>query len=214
VLGGLVATLGKLARDVALLAQTEVAEAFEPAAPGRGGSSTLPHKRNPVASSIALAAAVRAPGLVATMLTAAVQEHERGLGNWPAEWDVLPELCELASGALAAMRTVVEGLDVDAARMRANLDVTHGQILAEAVQMALAPKIGRGEAHTLVAEIGKAAAASGIALGDALKRDVRVTRWLDAAAIDRLMDPAHYLGMAGAFVDRVLAAPDPSRRER
>jgi 3-carboxy-cis,cis-muconate cycloisomerase len=209
-LGSLVATLGKLARDVALLAQTEVAEAFEPAAPGRGGSSTLPHKRNPVAASIALAAAVRAPGLVATMLSAAVQEHERGLGNWPAEWDVLPEICELAAGALAAMRVVVEGLDVDAARMRANLAITQGQILAEAVQMALAPKIGRGDAHALVAEVGKSAAASGLALGDALKRDARVTRWLDAAAIDRLMEPAHYLGMAGAFVDRVLArgAPD------
>jgi 3-carboxy-cis,cis-muconate cycloisomerase len=140
------------------------------------------------------------------MLTAAVQEHERGLGNWPAEWDVLPELCELAAGALAAMHAVVDGLDVDAARMRANLAITHGQILAEAVQMALAPNIGRGDAHALVADLGKAAAASGIALGDALKRDTRVTRWLDGAAIDRLMDPAHYLGMAGAFVDRVLAA--------
>lgn len=216
VLGGLVATLGKLARDVALLAQTEVAEAFEPAAPGRGGSSTLPHKRNPVASSIALTAALRAPGLVATMLAAAVQEHERGLGNWPAEWDVLPELCELAAGALVAMRTVVEGLDVDTSRMRANLAITQGQILAEAVQMAIAPRIGRGEAHALVADIGKAAAASGTALGEALKRDARVTRWLDAAAIDRLMDPAHYLGMAGAFVDRALAAnpDDMTRRDR
>jgi len=211
-LGSLIATLGKVARDVALLAQTEVAEAFEPAAPGRGGSSTLPHKRNPVASSIALAAAVRAPGLVATMLAAAVQEHERGLGNWPAEWDVLPELCELAAGALAAMRAVVEGLDVDAAQMRANLAVTHGQILAEAVQMALAPSIGRGDAHALVAGIGKAAAARGVALGEALKNDARVTRWLDGAAIDRLMDPAHYLGMAGEFVDRALAVKphDPS----
>ena len=146
-LGFLVATLGKLARDVSVLAQAEVAEAFEPAVPGRGGSSTLPHKRNPVGCAVALAAAIRVPNLVATMLAAAVQEHERGLGNWPAEWDTLPAICELAAGALAAMGEVVAGLDVDAKRMRANLDVTHGQIVAEAVQMAPAPALGRDVAR-------------------------------------------------------------------
>jgi 3-carboxy-cis,cis-muconate cycloisomerase len=205
-LGGVTATLGKLARDISLLAQTEVAEVFEPAAAGRGGSSTLPHKRNPVGCAIALAAAVRAPHLVATMMSAAVQEHERGLGDWPAEWDTLPDLFELAAGSLAAMTAVVEGLDVDPARMRANLDLTRGQILAEAAQMALAVHVGKDVAHALVAEIGKRATTSGGALGDALKADVRVTRWLDAGAIDRLMDAANYLGMSGEFVDRVLAA--------
>ncbi|MEP7061818.1 MAG: 3-carboxy-cis,cis-muconate cycloisomerase [Betaproteobacteria bacterium] len=204
--GGLIASLGKLARDIALLAQTEVGEAFEPAAEGRGGSSTLPHKRNPVGCAVALAAAVRAPHLVATMLGAAVQEHERGLGNWPAEWDTLPALFELAAGALDAMIQVVEGLDVDVARMRANLDLTHGQIMAEAVQMALAAHVGKASAHALVAEIGKRAAGEARPLGDALKRDPRVTQWLDARAIDRLMDPLHYLGQSAAFVDRVLAA--------
>ncbi len=202
---GLVATLGKLARDVSLLAQTEVAEAFEPAAPGRGGSSTLPHKRNPVGCAVALAAAVRAPQLGATMFQAAVQEHERGLGDWAAEWDTLPALFELAAGSLAAMAAVVAGLDVDVARMRANLDLTHGQILSEAVQMALAVHIGKHDAHALVGEIGKRAAQDRRGLGAALKADTRVTRWIDAAAIDRLMDPANYLGMAGVFVDRVLA---------
>ena len=125
-LGILTATLGKLARDIALLAQSEVAEAFEPAAPGRGGSSTLPQKRNPVAASIAIAAAVRVPHLVGTMLAAAVQEHERGLGNWPAEWDTLPEIVLLAAGALDAMAETVAGLDVDPARMRANLEQSNG----------------------------------------------------------------------------------------
>ena len=206
VLGAITATLGKLARDISLLAQTEVAEVFEPATAGRGGSSTLPHKRNPVGCAIALAAAVRAPHLVATMMSAAVQEHERGLGDWPAEWDTLPDLFELTAGSLAAMTAVVEGLDVDPARMRTNLDLTRGQILAEAAQMALAVHVGKNVAHTLVAEIGKRAMAGGDALGDALKADVRVTRWLDAGAIDQLMDPANYLGMAGEFVDRVLAA--------
>ncbi|HEY5366456.1 MAG TPA: 3-carboxy-cis,cis-muconate cycloisomerase [Casimicrobiaceae bacterium] len=205
-LGGLAATLGKLARDVALLAQTEVAEAFEPSAPGRGGSSTLPHKRNPVGCAVALAAALRVPHLVATMFCAAVQEHERGLGDWAAEWDTLPALFELTAGALAAMVAVVEGLDVDTARMRANLDLTRGQLMSEAVQMALAVDIGKQDAHALVAEIGRHAAREGRALGVALKADARVGRWLDAAAIDRLVDPANYLGMSAAFVDRVLAA--------
>jgi 3-carboxy-cis,cis-muconate cycloisomerase len=140
------------------------------------------------------------------MLAAAVQEHERGLGDWPAEWDVLPDLCELAAGALAAMAGVVEGLDVDAARMRANLDATHGQILAEAVQMALAAHTGRDVAHALVADVAKDATRTGTDLGAALKADARVTHWLDARAIDALMDPAQYLGLAGTFVDRVLAA--------
>jgi 3-carboxy-cis,cis-muconate cycloisomerase len=206
VLGGVAATLGKLARDVSLLAQTEVGEAFEPAAQGRGGSSTLPHKRNPVGCSIALAAAVRAPHLVAAMMSAAVQEHERGLGDWPAEWDTLPALFELVAGALAAMITVVEGLEVDAARMRANLDLTQGQILAEAVQMALAVHVGKDSAHAMLADIGLRAARERRPLGDLLKGDPRVTRWLDSGAIDRLLDPAHYLGVAGELVDRVLAA--------
>jgi 3-carboxy-cis,cis-muconate cycloisomerase len=204
-LGNLIATLGKLARDVSLLAQTEVGEAFEPSAPGRGGSSTLPHKRNPVGCAVALAAATRAPGLVATMMAAAVQEHERGLGDWAAEWDTLPALFELAAGALAAMIEVVEGLDVDAGRMRANLDITQGRILAEAVQMALAAHVGRDTAHALMAEIGKRAARDHRSLRSAIEDEPRVTRWLDAAAIAALMDPINYLGSSAAFVDRALA---------
>ena len=204
-LGMLAATLGKLARDLSLLAQTEVAEAFEPAAPGRGGSSTLPHKRNPVGAAVALGAAVRVPGLVATMLSAAVQEHERGLGNWPAEWETLPELVMLTAGALDAMAEVVAGLDVDAARMRANLELTQGQIFAESAQMALAPAIGRDAAHALVGHACRRAAAEGAHLRDILLQEPQVAAVLDRAAIERLFDPARYLGESAAFIERALA---------
>ena len=210
-LGMLTATLGKLARDLALLAQTEVGEAFEPAATGRGGSSTMPQKRNPVGASIALAAAVRVPGLVSTMLCAAVQEHERGLGNWPAEWETLPDIALLTAGALAAMIEVAEGLEVDAGRMRSNLDLTHGLIFAEAVQMALAPKLGRDAAHTLVAGACRRAAADNVHLRDILVREPTVAALLDAQALDRLFDPARYLGEARAFIERTLRAyPAPA----
>ena len=205
-LGMLTATLGKLARDVSLLAQTEVGEAREPAAPGRGGSSTMPQKRNPVGASIALAAAVRVPGLVSTMLTAAIQEHERGLGNWPAEWDTLPEIALLASGALAAMVEVAEGLEIDATRMRANLEITQGLIFAEAVQMALAPKIGRDTAHSLVASACRRATAESAHLRDILAQEPGVSRFLDAQALDRLFDPVEYLGESRGFIERALAA--------
>ncbi len=203
-LGMITATLGKLARDVSLLAQTEVAEAFEPAAPGRGGSSTMPHKRNPVGAAVALAAAVQVPGLVATMLSAAVQEHERGLGDWPAEWDTLPQIAMLTAGALDAMTAVVAGLDVDAERMRANLELTQGQIMAEAVQMALAPALGRDVAHSLVGAACKRAAASKRHLRDELGDDAKVRAVLDAGALARLFEPLSYLGSADTFIDRVL----------
>ena len=204
-LGIMTATLGKLARDVALLAQSEVAEAFEPAAPGRGGSSTLPQKRNPVAASVAIAAAIRVPHLVGAMLAAAVQEHERGLGNWPAEWDTLPEIVLLAAGALDAMVETVTGLDVDAARMRANLEQSKGQILAEAAQMALARALGRDVAHRLVRDASAQALREGRHLKDVLANDPQVRAVIDDAALARLFDPANYLGSTGVFIDRVLA---------
>ena len=188
-LGMLTATLGKLARDMSLLAQSEVGEAQEPALPGRGGSSTMPQKRNPVGAAIALEAAVRVPGLVSTMLSAAVQEHERGLGNWPAEWATLPEIALCASGAVVAMVEVIEGLDVDADRMRANLDITQGLIFAEAVQMALAPSIGRGTAHSLVASACRRASAEHAHLREILAQEPDVTRVLDAQALAQLFDP-------------------------
>jgi 3-carboxy-cis,cis-muconate cycloisomerase len=204
-LGLVVATVGKLARDLALLAQTEVGEASEPAKVGRGGSSTMPQKRNPVGAAIALAAAVRVPGLVATMLTAAVQEHERGLGNWPAEWDTLPEIVLLTAGALDAMANIVEGLDVDVARMRANLEMSQGQILAEAVQMALAPSLGRDVAHDVVALASRRALTERRHLRDVLSEEPSVAAVLDRAALARLFDPQSYLGATDAFIERALA---------
>lgn len=206
VLGMLAATLGKLGRDLALLAQTEVAEVFEPAAPGRGGSSTMPQKRNPVGASAAIAAAVRIPGLVATMLSAAAQEHERGLGNWPAEWETLPEIALLVAGALAAMVDVAPGLDVDADRMRANLEVTQGQVFAEAVQMALANAIGRDRAHALVADACRRAARERVHLRDVLRAIPEAASALDEATLARLFDPGNYLGESSRFIERALAA--------
>ena len=203
-LGMLTATLGKLARDLSLLAQTEVGEADEPAAPGRGGSSTMPQKRNPVGASIALAAALRVPGLVATMLQAAVQEHERGLGNWPAEWETLPQIVMLTAGALDAMAEVAEGLDIHVDRMRANLDLTHGLIFAEAVQMALAPAMGRDAAHSLVAGACRRASAQRAHLRDILENEPRVNDVLGREAIAHLFDPAAYLGQSRAYVERAL----------
>lgn len=203
-LGMLTATLGKLARDLSLLAQTEVGEADEPAAPGRGASSTMPQKRNPVGASIALAAAVRVPGLVATMLHAAVQEHERGLGNWPAEWETLPQIVMLTAGALDAMAEVAGGLDIHADRMRANLDLTHGLIFAEAVQMALAPAIGRDAAHSLVAGACRRAGERRVHLRDILENEPRVNEVLDREAIGRLFDPTAYLGESRAYIERAL----------
>ena len=210
VLGLLVGTLGKIARDVSLLMQTEVGEVFEPTGspgmPARGGSSAMPHKRNPVSASAVLAAALRAPGLVATLLTAMVQEHERGLGNWAAEWTTLPQLFELTAGALHQTRFMLSGLEIDAERMRANLEATGGLILAEAVKMALVAHVGGPEAHGLVETACKQAIGQRRHLREVLAEIPRVSAVLDAKALDALFDPAKYLGAAGEMIDRVLAA--------
>jgi 3-carboxy-cis,cis-muconate cycloisomerase len=212
-LGLLAGTLGKIGRDLSLLAQTEVAEAFEPAAEGRGGSSAMPHKRNPVAAAVLLAAAARAPGLVATMLAAMVQEHERGLGGWHAEWETLPELCTLVAGAVAVAAEAIAGLEVDAARMRANLDASRGQIFSEAAAMALAARIGRPQAREVVERASRRAATAGRPLREMLAEEPLAARHLTSAELDRIFDPAQGLGEATAFVDRVLAARRGSRKE-
>ncbi|WP_119421441.1 3-carboxy-cis,cis-muconate cycloisomerase [Desertibaculum subflavum] len=203
-LGLLAGTLGKIARDVSLCMQTEVAELYEPAGEGRGGSSTMPHKRNPIAAATVLAAAVQAPQLVATCLGAMVQEHERAVGAWQAEWVALPELCRLAGGALRHTSELIAGLEVDPARMRANLDATRGLIMAEAVQMALGEKLGRLKAHDLVEAACKRAVREGRHLRDVLAEDPVVRGELDQAALARLFEPTAYLGVADALIDRVL----------
>src|SRR5579859_2825107 len=205
-IGLLTGTLGKIAKDMSLLMQTEMAEAFEPAAPGKGGSSTMPHKRNPVGAAVVLAAATKVPALVSVMLAAMVQEHERGLGNWHAEWETLPEICMLCAGALAQTVQMIEGMEIDTARMRHNLDATHGLILAEAVSAALAPKIGRDTSHQLIESACRRAIEQQKPLRDVLAKDTKVSKLLSPSDLDRLLDPANYLGVAGQFIDRVLAS--------
>jgi 3-carboxy-cis,cis-muconate cycloisomerase len=212
-LGLLIGTLGKMARDLSLLMQTEVAEAFEPDVEGRGGSSTMPQKRNPVSAAVALAAAVRAPGLVATVLSSMVQEHERGLGGWHAEWETLPELSSLAAGALRQMVETIEGLEVDPERMRANLDATKGGILAEAAAMALAARIGKQEAHQVVELASRRARETGRRLVDVLGEDPVASAHLTARDLAALFEPRNYLGESVRFVDRVLAARRRRREE-
>ena len=204
-LGLLAGTLGKMARDTSLLAQTEVGEAFEPDEPGKGRSSTLPQKRNPVGASVALAAATRVPGLVATMLAAMPQEHERGLGGWQAEWETLPEVACLTAGALAQMTQVVESMELDSDRMRANLDLTHGAICAEAVALALALSVGKSEAHRLVREASHRALTQQTPLREALAAMPEVTARLSGDDLDRLCDPASVTGPAERLIQRVLA---------
>ena len=205
-LGLICGGLAKLATDVILLAQTEVGEVAEPYVAGRGASSTMPQKRNPIASEYILAATRTVQALVPVMLGAMAQDHERATGPWQGEALAIPQAFVLTHGALLHARAIAEGMVVDAGRMRQNLDLTHGLIVAEAVMMGLAPHLGRGEAHHVVKHACDIALAERLPLADALERDPAVSSRLDRAAIERMTDPASYLGSAGAFVDRVLAA--------
>lgn len=205
-LGLCTGTLGKIARDISLHMQTEIAEVFEPAGPGRGGSSAMPHKRNPVSCGIVLSAATRIPGLVSTMLSAMVQEDERGLGNWQAEWETLPEIFRLTGGALKQMVAIIPHLEVDAVRMKRNLEVTSGLIFAEAVTAALAPKIGKAAARELVETASRKAADLRKNLREILAQDRTVIEHLTIEDLDNLFMPVNYLGAAEEFVDRVIHA--------
>jgi 3-carboxy-cis,cis-muconate cycloisomerase len=205
-LGLISGTLAKIATDIILLAQTEVGEVAEPYVAGRGQSSTMPQKRNPIASEYILAAARMVQGLVSVMQGAMAQDHERATGPWQAEALVLPQAFALTHGALLHTRAIAEGMVVDAARMRANLDITHGLIVSEAVMMGLAPVLGRGEAHHVVKHACDIALSENVSLADALERDPVVSSGLDRAAIERLIDPANYLGSTQGFIDRVIAA--------
>jgi 3-carboxy-cis,cis-muconate cycloisomerase len=212
VLAILAGTCGKIARDVSLMMQTDVAEAFEPSGEGRGGSSTMPHKRNPVAAATALAAATMAPNLAATIFAAQVQDHERSAGPWHAEWPTLPTLQLVTSGALAAIVDIAEGLEVDAARMRVNLDATHGLIMAESVTMKLAEKIGKAEAHHLIEAASKKAVAEKKDLREVLTQDPKVTAHLDPGKITELFEPMAYQGVSQTLIDRLLASLDPNNK--
>jgi 3-carboxy-cis,cis-muconate cycloisomerase len=204
-LGLLVGSLGKMARDIALLTQSEVAEVAEPSAPGRGGSSSMPQKRNPVGCATVLAAAMRVPALVSVLLSAMTQEHERGLGGWQAEWETLPEVFLLTAGALFQSRQVVVGLRVDTERMRANLDATGGLCYAEAVSTALARAIGRAAAHELVESACRRAREGGRPLLDVIMSAPEITAHLSAAELKSLFDPQQHVRAAARLVDGALA---------
>ena len=205
VLGLIAGSLGKLGRDVSLLMQTEAGEVFEPSAPGKGGSSTMPHKRNPVGAAVLIGAATRVPGLISTLFSAMPQEHERSLGLWHAEWETLPEICCLVSGSLKQALLMAAGLEVDAERMTRNLDLTQGLVLAEAVSIVLAQRVGRDTAHHVLEQCCKRAVAQQRHLRAVLGEEPQVTAQLSGAELDHLLDPAHYLGQARTWVERAVA---------
>ncbi|CAI8908149.1 3-carboxy-cis,cis-muconate cycloisomerase [Pseudomonas sp. IT-P100] len=205
VLGLIAGSLGKLGRDISLLMQTEAGEVFEPSAPGKGGSSTMPHKRNPVGAAVLIGAATRVPGLLSTLFSAMPQEHERSLGLWHAEWETLPEICCLVSGSLKQALLVADGLEVDVERMARNLDLTQGLVLAEAVSIVLAQRVGRDTAHHLLEHCCKRAVAEQRQLRAVLGDEPQVTAELSPAELDDLLDPAHYLGQSRTWVERAVA---------
>ena len=198
-------SLAKIATDVILLAQTEVGELSEPYVPGRGGSSTMPQKRNPIASEYVLAAARAVQALVPVMQGAMAQDHERATGPWQAEPLALPQAFVLTHGALVQIGEIAAGMVVDTERMAKNLGATGGLIVAEAVMMGLAPMLGREAAHHAVKHACDRALSERITLADALADERAVTDKLDRAAIERLTDPAGYLGSTFVFIDRILA---------
>ena len=198
-------TLGKLCMDVKLMMQTEVGEVYEPFAHGRGSSSTMPQKRNPISSCYIHAAISVVRQHAAALMDAMVADHERSTGPWEIEWIVLPEAFCLMAGALKQSRFVLEGLEVDAAKMRENIDMTGGLVMSEAVMMGLGNYIGREYAHDLVYDICREAVKQKRPLLDLLCEHPEINKHLDRAALAALCDPANYLGQSGLMVDRVLA---------
>lgn len=199
------ATLAKAANEVAILMRSEVGELSEPFETGRGASTTLPQKRNPIACEPIIANAHRLRDLASSQLCAMVQEHERGVGQMHIEWMVVPDSFILLSGSLHHARFILEHLVVDAGAMRRNLDLGGGLLMSEAVMMGLAPKVGKAEAHHLVYAAAARAMDGGLSLRDALLADQAVMQHIDATALDALLDPANYTGCAGEMVDAVLA---------
>jgi 3-carboxy-cis,cis-muconate cycloisomerase len=208
VLAVLTGTLAKLGRDVALLMQSEVGEVFEGGSDGRGGSSTMPHKHNPVGSAALVAIHAKMPELVATMLHAMPQEHERGLGLWQAEWDAVPEAFRLASSSIGYATEILDGLKVDVGQMRANLEATRGLPLAEAVSGVLAPKIGRAAAHEVLRRAVDRAGTEGLHLSEVLQQMPEVQAHLSGAEVDALLDASNYLGSAQRYIARAVGDDD------
>lgn len=206
--GVLTGSLGKIARDISLLMQAEIAELAEPGGNGRGGSSTMPHKRNPIACTLTLAAAQRVPGLVASFLSGMVQEHERGAGGWQAEWPTVGSIIQATGLAVASMAEVAEGLTVNAARMRSNIEATHGAIFAERAMMLLGAKLGRDVAHKILQDALKKSTNEKRHLSEVLAKIPEVANHLDRTALRRLESPEQYLGSAEIF-RKALLSPKP-----
>jgi 3-carboxy-cis,cis-muconate cycloisomerase len=205
-LGVVAGAMAKIAGDVTLLAQTEVGEASEDAVPGKGGSSAMPQKRNPVDATNAIASARLAIGEVPVILSAMAQEHERAVGGWQAEWVAVPNLFRYTASAVEHVRGMIGGLQIDPARMSANLDLTGGLIMAESLTMALATHVGRPEAQRIVKALCDRAVKSGMHLRQAAKEEVQVQSILSPEEIDWALDPAAYLGSTNAFIDQALAS--------
>ena len=203
-LGLVTGTCGKIAFDVKLLMQTEVEEVQEPFHQGRGSSSTMPQKRNPISSVYITAQVAIVKQLTAALLEAQVEDHERATGPWEIEWIVLPEIFMLAAGALAQTRFVVEGMQVNATKMRDNLDMTRGLIMSEAVMMGLGDRMGRNYAHDVVYDVCREVVKTGRPLVDLLLENKEIAQHADRRTLEKLTDPANYLGVAGEMVDRVL----------
>lgn len=204
-LGIVAGAMAKIATDVILLAQTEVGEAREAAAPGKGGSSAMPQKRNPVDAIEARAAARLALGLVPLLLAGMEQEHERAAGAWHTEWAALPDLLGYTSGAVEHTRACIAGLQVDVARMRKNLDATGGLALSESLMMALAPSVGKNEAQRLVKSLLQQMPTDTTPLLAAALADSQLRAVLSAEQITAALDPAAYLGSTQTYIDRALA---------
>ena len=204
-LGMVGGSLGKIAMDVKLMMQSEVGEVYEPFAPGRGSSSTMPQKRNPISSCYIHAAVSVVRQHAASLMDAMIADHERSTGPWEIEWIALPEAFCLTAGALKQTKFVLAGLEVDAARMRANIDITEGLVMSEAVMMGLGPYIGREYAHDLVYDLCRDAIKTKQPLLELLAAHPEINKHLDRVALARLCDPANYLGQAGVMVDKVLA---------
>jgi 3-carboxy-cis,cis-muconate cycloisomerase len=204
-LGLVTGTLGKISMDVKLMMQTEVQEVYEPFSEGRGSSSTMPQKRNPISSAYIHACVSMVRQHVAALLDAMVEDHERSTGPWEIEWIALPEIFCLSAGALAQARFLVGGLQVDPQRMRKNLDATGGLVVSEAVMMGLGPVLGRQRAHDLVYDICQQVIATGRPFLDLLTENPEIAPHMGREALASLIDPANYLGLCGEMVDRVLA---------
>jgi 3-carboxy-cis,cis-muconate cycloisomerase len=203
-LGLITGSLGKIALDIMIMASTEFAEVYEPFVEGRGASSTMPQKRNPISSELMLAAAKGVRQHAGLMLDAMIHDFERATGPWHAEWMAIPEAFVLTAGALHQAKFALGGLIVDEARMAQNLDMSKGLIVAEAVMMHLAPFMGRQQAHDIVYASCRIVNEQGGTLAEVLAQDPEISKHFDRATLDRLTSPANYLGLAPEMVDKVL----------